>query len=149
MHAYDLVPQWSTTVKMWSVKLALYIVWEEGGGGGGLNRQVLRCSILCICKLPNLQLVEQSLLFLQNQNWSLVLSIFCFSLKVLSQGLSGGNPQSPALIDSTERAHLVYCHYPLDGMLFPCRVNTSNDYVAGSINTPIDGENQCRSKILL
>ena len=77
-----------------------------------------------------------------------MLSIFCFSLKVLNQGSSGENPQFPALIDSTELAHLEYCHYPLDGMLFPSRVTTSNDYVAGSINTPVAGENQCRAKIL-
>ena len=76
-----------------------------------------------------------------------MLSIFCFSLNVLSQGSSRENPQSPALIDSTELAHLEYCHYPLDGMLFPSRVTASNDYVAGSINTPVGEENQCRTKI--
>ena len=67
-------------------------------------------------------------------------SKFCFFLKVLNQGSSRKNPQLLALIDSTELAHLEYCHYPLDGMLFPSRVTASNDYVAGSINTPVGGE---------
>ena len=102
-----------------------------------MNWQVLRYIILCICKVPNLQLAEQSLYFYKNKLVFGVVNILLFSQ----------NPQFPALIDSTELAHLEYYHYPLDGMLFPSRVTASNDYVAGSINTPVAGENQCRAKI--
>ena len=59
------------------------------------------------------------------------MSIFCFSLKVLSQGSSGENPQSPALIDSTELAHLSIATTPWMGcyFLFPSRVTASYFHV--------------------
>ena len=130
---------------MWSVKLALYIVWREGGtelAGFEIQHSLHLQS-------PKFTTSRAVTVIFAKYNWSLVLSIFCFSLKVLSQGSSGENPQSPALIDSTKRAHLEYCHYPLDGMLFCSRVTASNGYVADSINTPVGGENQCRAKIPL
>ena len=46
------------------------------------------------------------------------MSIFCFSLKVLSQGSSGENPQSLALIDSTELADLSIATTPWMGCYF-------------------------------
>ena len=45
----------------------IYCLYGGGGGGWELNWQVLRYSILCICKVPNLQVAEQSLSFLQNK----------------------------------------------------------------------------------
>ena len=66
-------------------KISFIYCLEGGGGGGELNWQVLRYSILCICKVPNLQLAEHSLLFLQNK-----IDLWCCQYLLFSQSTKPG-----------------------------------------------------------
>ena len=84
-NTYDLVPQWSTTVKMWSVKLALYTVWRGGTELAGFETQHS-----LHLQSPKFTTSRAVAIILRKWNWSLVLSIFCFSLKVLKPGLKRG-----------------------------------------------------------